>query len=73
MSKLGPEPNPTYRYNFKAFITDHSATATFTFFTPNANILTGSDCSELIKKYEMPDTRDFPKEILDIEGRRHIF
>ncbi|GJY83593.1 hypothetical protein Tco_0496969 [Tanacetum coccineum] len=29
--------------------------------------------TELVKKYEMPDTRDFPKEILDIEGRHHIF
>ncbi|GJX72790.1 nucleic acid-binding, OB-fold protein [Tanacetum coccineum] len=67
----GPQPNPAYRYNYKAYITDHSATTTFTFFTPNANVLTGSDCSNLVKKIH--DTRDFPTEILAIEGRRHIF
>nr|GEY96388.1 nucleic acid-binding, OB-fold protein [Tanacetum cinerariifolium] len=59
--------------SYKAFIADHSATAMFTFFTPNANVFTGFDCSELVKKYEMPDTRDFPTEILEIERRHHIF
>ncbi|GJS99252.1 DNA helicase [Tanacetum coccineum] len=29
--------------------------------------------SSLVKKYETPDTQDFPTEILDIEGLHHIF
>nr|GFA46380.1 nucleic acid-binding, OB-fold protein [Tanacetum cinerariifolium] len=36
----------------------------FTFFTPNADFLTGSDCSESVKKYYIPHPRDFPTEIL---------
>ncbi|GJT61107.1 DNA helicase [Tanacetum coccineum] len=69
----GPQPHPNYRYNFKAFIADHSATATFTFFTPNANVLTHADCPELVKKYNIPSMRDFPEEILALEGKQHVF
>ncbi|GJY14885.1 DNA helicase [Tanacetum coccineum] len=42
---------PSYRYNFKAFLIDESATALVTFFTPNADVLTGSSCTQLEKKY----------------------
>ncbi|KAJ9552115.1 hypothetical protein OSB04_016160 [Centaurea solstitialis] len=69
----GPQPNLAYRNNFKAFVSDHSGTTTFTFFTPNADVLTGHECSELVKKYNMPSPRDFPTEILSIKGRQHIF
>ncbi|GJU74472.1 DNA helicase [Tanacetum coccineum] len=61
-----------HRYNFKAFLTDESATALVTFFTPNANVLTGSSCTQLVKKYGVPDPRDFPDEILSLNGRTHI-
>ncbi|GJW40061.1 DNA helicase [Tanacetum coccineum] len=62
-----------YRYNFKAFLTDESATALVTFFTPNADVLTGSSCTQLVKKYGVPDPRDFRDEILSLNGRTHIF
>ncbi|GKA57520.1 DNA helicase [Tanacetum coccineum] len=42
---------PSYRYNFKDFLTDESATALVTFFTPNADVLTRSSCTQLVKKY----------------------
>ncbi|GJZ06887.1 nucleic acid-binding, OB-fold protein [Tanacetum coccineum] len=66
----GPQSHVTYRYNFKAFLSDHSATTTFTFFTPNAEILTGVSCPDLVTKYNTPNQRDFPQEIA---GRHHIF
>ncbi|GJX79269.1 nucleic acid-binding, OB-fold protein [Tanacetum coccineum] len=69
----GPQPNPSYRYNFKAFLSDQSATATFTFFTPNGDVMTKHECSELVKKYNNPDPRDFPPEILSLKGHQHIF
>ncbi|GJX11752.1 hypothetical protein Tco_0201611 [Tanacetum coccineum] len=34
-------------YNFKAAISDGSATALFTFFTPNVDVLTGKGCTQL--------------------------
>nr|GEX49481.1 hypothetical protein [Tanacetum cinerariifolium] len=43
----GPQPNYTFRYNFKAVIFDGTGTDYFTFFTPNADILTGIDCPKL--------------------------
>nr|GEU71416.1 hypothetical protein [Tanacetum cinerariifolium] len=43
----GPQPNYTFRYNFKAAISDETMTSYFTFFTPNADILTGIDCPKL--------------------------
>ncbi|GJT40584.1 putative ribonuclease H-like domain-containing protein [Tanacetum coccineum] len=69
----GLQKPPTYRYIFKALLTDQSATASVTFFTLNADLLTGSSCTELVKKYGVPDPRDFPDEILSLNGRTHIF
>ncbi|GKA07071.1 nucleic acid-binding, OB-fold protein [Tanacetum coccineum] len=69
----GPQPILAYRYNFKAFVSDQSATTAFTFFNPNADVLTGYECSELLKKYNMPSPRNFPTEILSLKGRQHIF
>ncbi|GJV23706.1 nucleic acid-binding, OB-fold protein, partial [Tanacetum coccineum] len=45
------------QYNFKAFLTDKSATALVTFFTPNADVLTGSSCTQLVKKYRIVSNR----------------
>nr|GEV19299.1 hypothetical protein [Tanacetum cinerariifolium] len=50
-----------------------STTALVTFFTPNADVLTGSSCTELVKKYGVPNPREFPDEILSLNGRIHIF
>ncbi|GJS19084.1 DNA helicase [Tanacetum coccineum] len=36
---------------YRAFLTDMSATALVTFFTPNADVLTGSSYTQLVKKY----------------------
>ncbi|GKA01270.1 nucleic acid-binding, OB-fold protein, partial [Tanacetum coccineum] len=55
-------------YNYKAFISDGSSTALFTFFTPNANVLTGSDCTQLIKVHNTPGPREFPTDILNPRG-----
>nr|GEY52419.1 DNA helicase [Tanacetum cinerariifolium] len=41
---------------------DQSATASITFFTPNADVLIGSSCTELVKKYGVPNLRKFPDE-----------
>ncbi|GJR52231.1 hypothetical protein Tco_1402752 [Tanacetum coccineum] len=59
-------------YHFKAFVPDHSATATFTFFTPNANILIG-ECSQLMKMHNTPQPHDLPPQILALKVKRHIF
>ncbi|GKE45342.1 hypothetical protein Tco_1472626 [Tanacetum coccineum] len=64
--------NMPEKYNFKAFISDQSATASFTFFTPNGDVMTKHECSELVKKYNNPDPRDFPPEILSLKGHHHI-
>nr|GEX48809.1 DNA helicase [Tanacetum cinerariifolium] len=69
----GLQKPPTYRYIFKALLTDQSATASVTFFTPNADVLIGSSCTELVKKYGVPNPREFPDEILSLNGRTHIF
>nr|GEW13015.1 hypothetical protein [Tanacetum cinerariifolium] len=69
----GPRPILAHKYNFKAFVSDQSATTTFAFFTPNADVLIGYKCLELLKKYNMPSPRDFPTEILSLKGRQHIF
>ncbi|GJR63532.1 DNA helicase [Tanacetum coccineum] len=61
------------QYNFKAFLSDQSATSTFTFFTPNGDVMTKHECSELVKKYNNPDPCDFPPEILSLKGHQHIF
>ncbi|GKB08084.1 DNA helicase [Tanacetum coccineum] len=61
------------QYNFKEDIMDQLVTALVTFFTPNANVLTGKSCTQLVKKYGTPDPREFPKEILSLNGQTHIF
>ncbi|GJY32613.1 DNA helicase [Tanacetum coccineum] len=53
----GPQPNPTYRYNFKSSIMDNLATVGLTFFTPNADVLTGADCTQLVKKHGTSNPR----------------
>ncbi|GJS60145.1 DNA helicase [Tanacetum coccineum] len=58
---------------YRAFLTDESATALVTFFTPNVDVLTGSSCTQLVKKYGVTDSRDSPDEILSLNGRTHIF
>ncbi|GJX59285.1 hypothetical protein Tco_0290675 [Tanacetum coccineum] len=54
-------------------ISDGTATGEFTFFTPNANVLTGADCTKLVNLYGTPSPCDFPHEILNLQGQRHIF
>ncbi|GJV94691.1 nucleic acid-binding, OB-fold protein [Tanacetum coccineum] len=69
----GLQKPPTYRHIFKTLLKDQSATALVTFFTPNADVLTGSSCTELVKKYGVLDPLEFPDEILSLNGRTHIF
>ncbi|GJX78268.1 hypothetical protein Tco_0325079 [Tanacetum coccineum] len=61
------------RYNFNASVSNNSSTAGFTFFTANADVLTGSDCTQLVKKNDIPSPCEFPTEILSFKGKTHIF
>ncbi|PWA91806.1 nucleic acid-binding, OB-fold protein [Artemisia annua] len=69
----GPIDNPTYRYNFKGYLTDDTVTATITFFTPRANQIVGIDCNSLLSSLQDPDPRNVPQKIQSIIGERHIF
>ncbi|PWA63304.1 Retrotransposon-like protein [Artemisia annua] len=69
----GPIDNPTYRYNFKGYLTDDTATATITFFTPRANQIVGIDCNSLLSSLQDRDPRNVPQKIQSIIGKRHIF
>ncbi|PWA56645.1 nucleic acid-binding, OB-fold protein [Artemisia annua] len=60
-------------YNFKAFVTDTTATITMTFFSPKADDIVGVSCQALVASLENPDPRDFPEKILATIGKRHIF
>ncbi|GKD82201.1 DNA helicase [Tanacetum coccineum] len=77
IGKVYDENGEAYYVNhghiFKALLKDQSATALVTFFTPNAYVLTGSSCTELVKKYGVLDPLEFPDEILSLNGRIHIF
>ncbi|GKF17361.1 hypothetical protein Tco_0062279 [Tanacetum coccineum] len=57
----------------QAGISDGTATGEFTFFTLNADVLIGTDCTKLVNLYDTPSPRDFPSEILNLQGQRHIF
>ncbi|GJV45250.1 DNA helicase [Tanacetum coccineum] len=70
---MNPDVAVQQRYNFKAGIYDGTTTGEFTFFTPNADVLTGTDCTKLVNLYDTPSPRDFPSEILNLQGQRHIF
>ncbi|GKB03819.1 hypothetical protein Tco_0831962 [Tanacetum coccineum] len=58
------------KYNFKASVTSGSSIVLFTFFTPNADVLTGKDCTQLVKMYNTLGLRDFPTEILNLKGKK---
>ncbi|PWA62805.1 nucleic acid-binding, OB-fold protein [Artemisia annua] len=64
---------PSYRYNFKANLTDNTATTTITFFTPKANDIVGIDCNSLVASLANPDPRVIPEKIQYIVGKTHIF
>ncbi|GKA41917.1 DNA helicase [Tanacetum coccineum] len=64
---------PTYRYNFKATITDATATAEFTFFTEAGEKIRGHPCSHLMEKFETTDKTQLPVEMVNIVGKKHIF
>ncbi|GJV23153.1 nucleic acid-binding, OB-fold protein [Tanacetum coccineum] len=63
----------TYRYNFKATVSDATAVAYFTFFTKAGEKITGSPCSELVAKYKSMDQRQLPIELVNIIGKTQIF
>ncbi|GJU16749.1 nucleic acid-binding, OB-fold protein [Tanacetum coccineum] len=63
----------TYRYNFKATVTDATATAEFTFFTEAGEKITGHPCSHLMEKFETTDKTQLPVEMVNIIGKKHIF
>ncbi|PWA43697.1 nucleic acid-binding, OB-fold protein [Artemisia annua] len=65
--------SPTYRYNFKAYVTDATGTITMTFFSPKADDIVGISCQTLVDSLENPDPREFPERILAVIGKQHIF
>ncbi|GJZ69087.1 DNA helicase [Tanacetum coccineum] len=69
----GPQPGPFFRYKFKGYITDNTATAPITFFTPAANKVTDYSCSELVEKYKPTDPTKIPPEILAVQGKHGVF
>ncbi|GJY72845.1 DNA helicase [Tanacetum coccineum] len=69
----GPQPGPFFRYKFKGYITDNTATAPLTFFTPAADKITGHSCAELVAKYAPADPKKIPTEILKTQGTSAIF
>ncbi|GKA39554.1 hypothetical protein Tco_0732105, partial [Tanacetum coccineum] len=72
LSTLLQQNLESYR-NFKASVSDGSATTLFTFLTPNADVLIGKDCTQLVKMYNRPGPRDFPTETLNLKGQKHLF
>ncbi|GKB96367.1 hypothetical protein Tco_0982504 [Tanacetum coccineum] len=69
----GPQPEPTYRFSFKAFVLDETVTTLFTFFTPIVDAFTRHECPELVRKLGIPNPQQIPPEVLAIEGRKHTF
>ncbi|PWA51603.1 replication protein A 70 kDa DNA-binding subunit [Artemisia annua] len=69
----GPLEYPSYRYNFKANLTENTATSTIMFFTPKANDIVGIDCNSLVASLTNPDPRDIPEKIQQVVGKTHIF
>ncbi|GKC54819.1 nucleic acid-binding, OB-fold protein [Tanacetum coccineum] len=63
----------TYRYNFKATVSDATAVAYFTFFTKAGEKIIGGPCSELVAKYKSMDQRQLPIELVKIIGKTQIF
>ncbi|GJV88534.1 DNA helicase [Tanacetum coccineum] len=63
----------TYRYNFKATVSDGTVVAYFTFFTKAGDKITGSPCSKLVAKYKSMDQRQLPIELVNIIGKTQIF
>ncbi|GJR88020.1 hypothetical protein Tco_0212031 [Tanacetum coccineum] len=73
------------RYNFKASVTSGSSIVLFTFFTPNGDVLTGKDYTQLITEgpsaqneskelaggNEMISSKAGPTGLLSKEVRRH--
>ncbi|GJV15682.1 hypothetical protein Tco_1361005 [Tanacetum coccineum] len=60
-------------YKFKGYITDNTATAPITFFTPAANKVTDHPCTELVEKYKPADPTKIPPEILAAQGKHGVF
>ncbi|PWA93934.1 nucleic acid-binding, OB-fold protein [Artemisia annua] len=65
--------SPDYSYNFKAYITDGTETAMFTFFTPTADDFVGIKCNTLVKSLKNPNPKEIPEQLESIVGRKHIF
>ncbi|GJT39686.1 nucleic acid-binding, OB-fold protein [Tanacetum coccineum] len=63
----------TYRYSFKATVSDATVVAYFTFFTKAGEKITGGPCSELVAKYKSMDQRQLPIELVNIIGKTQIF
>ncbi|KAJ9557470.1 hypothetical protein OSB04_012084, partial [Centaurea solstitialis] len=55
------------------YVTDDSATAAFTFFSPSADMITKVSCNELVKEMGNPDPHRIPPAIDAIKGIKHIF
>ncbi|GKB62764.1 DNA helicase, partial [Tanacetum coccineum] len=69
----GPQPGPFFRYKFKGYITDTTATALVTFFSLAADKVTEHPCTDLVEKYKPVDPKKIPPEILAAQGKTSLF
>nr|GEW96301.1 DNA helicase [Tanacetum cinerariifolium] len=60
------------RYNFKAIVTDATATSEFT-FTEAGEKITGYPFSQLMEKFKATDKTQLPIEMVNTIGKKHIF
>ncbi|GJT74112.1 putative ribonuclease H-like domain-containing protein, partial [Tanacetum coccineum] len=67
----GPQPEPTYRYNFKSFVSEETTTTINSFFTPIDDAIVGHECTKLVRKLGIRDAQQIPPEIVALEGKKH--
>ncbi|PWA37121.1 nucleic acid-binding, OB-fold protein [Artemisia annua] len=63
----------TYRYNFKAYVSDTTDTVMMTFFSPKADDVVGINCEALVNSLPNASPREFLEKLLSIIGKTHIF
>ncbi|GJR77269.1 reverse transcriptase domain-containing protein [Tanacetum coccineum] len=57
----------------QGYITDMTATASITFFSPTADKVADHPCTELVEKYKPADPKKIPPEILVVQGKTDVF
>nr|GEV86454.1 hypothetical protein [Tanacetum cinerariifolium] len=63
-----PKLEPTYRYSFKAFVSDETSTMLLAFLNPIANAIAHHKCSKLVCNLGIPNPQQILLDILAIKG-----